>query len=258
MMKCDIVTLFPGMVGPALEQSILKRAQERLLLEVRIHSLREFAVDKHHVTDDAPYGGGPGMVLKPDPIFAALDKIGEERGKIRIILPSPQGKKFSQKMAEEFSREEASLVFICGHYEGVDERVKRGFTLEEVSVGDYILTGGELAALVMIDAAARLVPGVLGKSASIEEESFSSSLLEYPHYTRPSEFRGMKVPEVLVSGNHQAIRNWRKRQSLINTFQKRPDLLDEASLSDEERSWIERYRGGEVDGDSCSHHLDFT
>lgn len=238
MMRCDVLTLFPGMVAPVLQQSILKRAHESGLLDVRVHQLRDFATDKHHITDDAPYGGGPGMLLKPEPIFAALEKILKERDQTRIIMPSPQGKTFNQRMAEEFSREERSLVFICGHYEGIDARVKEGIGLEEISVGDYVLTGGELAALTMIDASARLVPGVLGEAASIEEESFSSFLLEYPQYTRPSEFKGMKVPDVLVSGNHAAIRAWRKRQAFRNTFRKRPDLLMEASLTEEEREWI--------------------
>lgn len=240
-MRCDVLTLFPGMIVPVLQQSILKRAQERQLLDVRVHQLRDFTTDKHHVTDDTPYGGGPGMLLKPEPIFAALEKVLKERKGVRIIMPSPQGKPFNQKMAEVFSKEDRSLVFICGHYEGIDARVKQGVELEEISAGDYILTGGELAALVMIDASARLVPGVLGESASIEEESFSSFLLEYPQYTRPAEFRGMKVPDVLTSGNHAAIRSWRKQQAILNTLQKRPDLLMEASLTEQERQWIDQY-----------------
>jgi tRNA (guanine37-N1)-methyltransferase len=241
MMRCDVLTLFPGMIVPVLQQSILKRAHERQLLDVRVHQLRDFTTDKHHVTDDTPYGGGPGMLLKPEPIFAGVEKVLNEREKVRIIMPSPQGKTFNQKMAETFAKEERTLVFICGHYEGIDARVKQGIELEEVSVGDYILTGGELAALMIIDASARLVPGVLGESASIEEESFSSSLLEYPQYTRPSEFRGMKVPDVLISGNHAAIRAWKKRQALLNTLQKRPDLLMEASLTEQEQEWVDRF-----------------
>ena len=231
-MKCDIITLFPEMLAPALRTSILKRATERGLLDVRLHQLRDFTSDKRQVTDDSPYGGGPGMVLKPEPIFAALDRIREDRGEVRIILTSPQGRVFDQSLAEAFSKEERALVFICGHYEGVDERVKEGTGLEEVSIGDYILTGGELASLVMIDASTRLIRGALGKEASIEEESFSSSLLEYPHYTRPAEFKGMRVPEILVSGDHQAIRNWRNKQALLNTLQKRPDLLTDVSVAE--------------------------
>jgi tRNA (guanine37-N1)-methyltransferase len=240
-MRCDVLTLFPGMITPVMQQSMLKRAHERHLLDVRVHQLRDFTTDKHHVTDDIPYGGGPGMLLKPEPIFAALENIKKERQKVRIIMTSPQGRPFNQKIAEAFSKEERSLVFICGHYEGIDARVKEGMELEEMSVGDYILTGGEVAALIMIDASARLVPGVLGESTSIEEESFSSSLLEYPQYTRPSEFRGMKVPDILVSGNHAAIKTWKKQQALLRTLQNRPDLLMEASLTEQEREWIEQY-----------------
>lgn len=228
------------MVAPALNESMLKRAQERHLLDIRIHQLRDYAADKHRTTDDVPYGGGPGMVMKPDPIFAAVEKIRQERGEIRIIIPSPQGNLFNQTMASTFSKEERSLIFICGHYEGMDARVKEGMPAEEVSIGDYILTGGELAAMVMIDASARLIPGVLGEPASLEEESFSSSLLEYPHYTRPVEFRGLRVPEILLSGNHQAIRTWRKQQALLNTLRKRPDLLANASLTEDEKEWVDQ------------------
>lgn len=228
------------MVAPVLSESMLKRAQERHLLEIRIHQLRDYAVDKHRTTDDVPYGGGPGMVLKPDPIFAAVERIRRERGEIRIIMPSPQGDLFDQTMASAFSKEERSLVFICGHYEGIDARIKEAMPVEDVSIGDYILTGGELAAMVMIDASARLVPGVLGEPASLEEESFSSSLLEYPHYTRPVEFRGLKVPEILLSGNHKAIRTWRKQQALLNTLRKRPDLLANAPLTEDEKEWVDQ------------------
>jgi tRNA (guanine37-N1)-methyltransferase len=239
-MKCDILTLFPDMVAPVLGQSMLKRAQTKGLLDVRVHPLRDFTPDGQ--ADDSPYGGGPGMVLKPEPIYAAVERIQKERGDVRILLPSPQGVRFDQRLAESYAAESRSLLFICGHYEGVDARVKEGLPLEEVSVGDYILTGGELAALVMIDAAVRLVPGVLGDPASTTEESFSSSLLEYPHYTRPAEFRGMTVPEVLVSGHHGAIRQWRRKQAILTTASMRPDLLKgavaEAELTDEERQWI--------------------
>lgn len=226
------------MVEPALNQSILKRAQERGHLDVRVHQLRDFAVDKHQTTDDVPYGGGPGMVMKPEPIFSAVEKVRQERGEIRIIMPSPQGALFDQGMAERFSKEERSLVFICGHYEGIDARVKEGLPVEEISIGDYILTGGELAAQVIIDASARLIPGVLGEPASLEEESFSSSLLEYPQYTRPADYRGLRVPEILISGNHKAIRTWRKQQALLSTLRNRPDLLADASLTEDEREWV--------------------
>jgi len=180
------------------------------------------------------------MVMKPDPIFAAVERIRQERGEIRIIMPSPQGNPFNQTMAGAFSKEERSLLFICGHYEGIDARIKEVLPVEEVSIGDYILTGGELAALVMIDSSARLIPGVLGEPASLEEESFSSSLLEYPQYTRPVEFRGRRVPEILLSGNHKAIRIWRKQQALLNTLRKRPDLLANAPLTEDEREWVDQ------------------
>ncbi len=253
MLRCDVVTLFPEMLNPVFGQSILKRAQENRLLDVRVHQLRDYAFDKHRVTDDSPYGGGCGMVLKPEPIFYSLDAIKLAREEIRIILPSPQGKRFDQRMAEDFANETKSLVFICGHYEGIDARVNRGLDLEEVSVGDYILTGGELPAATMIDAAARLVPGVLGGALSAEEESFSCSLLEYPHYTRPYEFRGMKVPEVLTSGNHAEIKNWRRRHALENTLKKRPDLLQEAVLTNVEKEWLEKSQVSGLNTDVSSH-----
>lgn len=235
-MRCDVITLFPDMIRAALGESILKRAQIRGLLHVQIHQLRDFTVDKHRMTDDVPYGGGGGMLLKPEPIFAAVEKIKSLRdGDVRIIMPSPQGRVFTQKMAEDFSQDARSLVFICGHYEGIDARVTQGIEIEEVSLGDYILTGGELPAVTMIDAAARLLPGVLGGATSALDESFEASLLEYPHYTRPSEFRGMQVPEVLLSGNHAAIRDWRRASAIRNTQQKRPDLLLRAVLSPDEK-----------------------
>ncbi len=239
MIQCDILTLFPEMLEPVFSQSMLKRAIDKQLLEVRIHDLRSFAYDKHRVTDDVPYGGGGGMLLKPEPIFAALDQIREERGEIRVILPSPQGRRFDQTLAAHFSEEVLPLVFICGHYEGIDARVNDGISLEEISVGDYILTGGEIPAALMIDAAARLVPGVLGGANSALDESFSTSLLEHPHYTRPFEYRGMKVPEVLTSGNHAKIRTWRREHALMNTLEKRPDLLAEAPLTTSEKRWVQ-------------------
>ncbi len=241
-MQCDVITLFPEMVQPVLDQSILCRARKAGLLDARVHALRDFAQDKHHVTDDLPYGGGPGMVLKAAPILTALEAVRSLRAATRVILLSPQGAVFNQAMAKHFSEETRSLVFVCGHYEGVDARVKEGVDMEEVSIGDYILTGGELAALAIIDAATRLIPGVLGDPASVEEESFSSHLLEYPHYTRPAVLKGMPVPDVLTSGNHQAIRAWRREQAILNTFQKRPDLLAQAALTDPERNWVHQQR----------------
>ncbi len=236
-MKCDVLTLFPGILYPVLQESILKRAIENGLLEVRILDLRGFTEDRHKVADDYPYGGGGGMVLKPEPIFKALDQINKE-GDLRPILLSPQGKTFDQEKAMELSGGKKRVVFICGHYEGIDERVRIGLDPEEISIGDYVLTGGELAALVIIDACARLIPGVLGDEDSAKKDSFFDALLDYPHYTRPAEFRGMKVPEILLSGNHEGIRRWRRREALYNTFKKRPDLLKKAKLTQEDEEFL--------------------
>jgi len=232
-MRCEILTLFPGMISPVLDESILKRAQAKGLLNVRIINIRDFTFDKHRTADDYPYGGGAGMVLKAEPVLKAVDFIREEEEDLRVLLMSPQGKRYNQGMASELSREERRIVFICGHYEGIDERVKTYLSPEEISIGDYVMTGGELAALVIIDSAVRLIPGVLGDSASVEDESFNQ-LLDYPHYTRPARLRGMDVPLVLVSGNHEVIRQWKRWQAVNNTFDKRPDLLDETALSEED------------------------
>lgn len=235
-MKCDVVTLFPEMIHPVVGQSMLKRAQEKGLLDLRVHDLRDFTEDKHRTADDHPYGGGAGMVLKPEPIFRAVDAIRAGGEPLRLILTSPQGRPFTQPLASEFGRETRRLVFICGRYEGVDERVREGLDLEEVSIGDYVLTGGELPALVMIDAAVRWVPGVLGDPESAAEDSFAGALLDYPHYTRPATFRGLNIPDVLMSGNHEAIRDWRRKQALLNTLKKRPDLLEKPGGTDEGRT----------------------
>lgn len=232
-MRCDILTLFPGMISAVLDESIMKRAREKGLLDVRVINIRDFTFDKHHTADDYPYGGGAGMVLKADPILKAVDFIREEEKELRILLMSPQGKRYTQAVASELSREKKRIVFICGHYEGIDERVRTYLSPEEVSIGDYVLTGGELAALVIIDSAVRLIPDVLGDSSSVEEESFNQ-LLDYPHYTRPAELRGMNVPPVLLSGNHEVVRLWRRKQALINTLNKRRDILDSADLSEED------------------------
>ena len=239
MMKCDVITLFPEMIRPVVAQSMLKRAQEKGLLDVRVHDLRDFTEDKHRTADDHPYGGGAGMVLKPEPIFRAVDAIRAGGEPVRLILTSPQGRPFTQQLAFEFSQEPRRLVFICGRYEGVDERVREGLDLEEVSIGDYVLTGGELPALVMMDAAVRWVPGVLGDPESAKEDSFAGTLLDYPHYTRPATFRGLNIPEVLMSGNHEAIRNWRRKQALLNTIKKRPDLLEKLCCTEEDRRMLE-------------------
>src|SRR5512143_173214 len=205
-MKCEVLTLFPGIVNAALSDSILKKAMEKGLLEVRVTDLRDFTSDKHKTADDYPFGGGPGMVMKPEPVFEAVDKIKSEGGGIRVILLSPQGEVFSHKKALELSREQCRLVFICGRYEGIDERVRLALADEEISIGDFVLSGGEMAAAVVIEAAARLVPGVLGTDESAELDSFYDGLLDYPHYTRPAQYHDMSVPDVLLSGNHAEIR----------------------------------------------------
>ncbi|TLY36195.1 MAG: tRNA (guanosine(37)-N1)-methyltransferase TrmD [Nitrospirae bacterium] len=245
-MRCEILTLFPEMVEAVLNASMLKRACDKGLLDVHIVNLRDYAEGPHKTADDAPYGGGAGMVLKPEPVFRAVDELRAKNDPCRMLLMSPQGRPFNQQLAEELANERRRLVFLCGHYEGIDERVRLGLAPEELSVGDYVLTGGELAALVVIDAAARLVPGVLGDPHSAEVDSFSGSLLDYPHYTRPPIFRGMEVPEVLRSGNHQAIEAWRRAQALQNTYMKRPDLLDRATLTSDDRQVLHEFsrRGG--------------
>ena len=240
-MRCAVLTLFPDMVAPVLGQSILKRAQEKGLLEVAVQNLRDHTFDRHKTADDVPYGGGAGMVMKAEPVLQAIDALRARyqavhpETRLRVIVPSPQGRPFTQDLALSLAQDEGVVVFVCGHYEGMDERVRLALHSEEISVGDYVLTGGELPALVMIDAAARLIPGVLGDVTSAVEESFTEGLLEYPHYTRPVEVRGMAVPEVLVSGHHEAIRLWRRKEALRNTYLKRPDLLRDRELGSEDR-----------------------
>lgn len=233
-MTFDIVTIFPSMIRQALADGVVGRAIERGTLDVAIHDLRDFTTDRHRVVDDMPYGGGPGMVLKPEPIFRALDHVEAARGgRLTMVLMSPQGSRFTQAEAARLSRSE-HVVLLCGRYEGVDERV-RARVAEEISIGDYVLSGGELPALVVIDAVARLVPGVVGDDQSVVDDSFSRGLLDFPHYTRPAEVGPLRVPDVLLSGNHAEIRRWRKRESLSRTLDRRPELLAEAVLDEEER-----------------------
>src|SRR5881398_1299460 len=229
VMKIDVLTLFPGMfVGP-LDESIIKRARESQRLDLRIHDLRNYAHDRHRTVDDKPFGGGPGMLLKPEPIFEAVEKLSRE--KTRLILLTPAGRKFSHSIARELARQE-HLLLVCGSYEGFDERVREALANDELSIGDYVLTNGALPAMVVIDAVTRLLPGVLGDEESSLDESFSHGLLEYPQYTRPSEFRGMKVPEVLLSGNHAEIENWRLEQARKRTKERRRDLLEQNGVMD--------------------------
>jgi tRNA (guanine37-N1)-methyltransferase len=236
-MRFDVVTIFPAMIEQAVAAGIVGRAIDRGTLNVTVHDLRAFTTDRHRVVDDVPYGGGPGMVLKPEPIFRALDAIEGDGGPAPIVvLTSPQGIPFSQAAAVRLAAA-PRLVVVCGRYEGVDERV-RVRVHEEISIGDYVLSGGELAALVIVDAVARLVPGVVGDERSVEEDSFSRGLLDFPHYTRPADWNGEKVPEVLLSGNHAAIRRWRKREALARTYARRPELLAAASLDEEEQELL--------------------
>ena len=235
-MKIDILTLFPEMFAP-LEHSIVGKAKEKGLLDIRYHNFREHAEKARHV-DDEPYGGGQGMLLRAQPIFDTIEKIDAK--KPRVILLDPAGRRFDQAFAEELAREE-ELIFICGHYEGYDERIKTLVT-DEVSLGDFVLTGGELAAMTMVDATVRLIPEVIGKEVSHQDDSFSSGLLEYPQYTRPYDFRGMTVPDVLMSGHHENIRKWRLYESLKKTYQRRPDLLKNYTFSDEERTILDQIK----------------
>lgn len=245
-MRIDILTLFPKMFQGPLNESMLGRAKKAGLVKINIHDLRHFTHNQHRKADDRPYGGGPGMVMKPEPIFEAVEFIGQ--GPTRIILMSPQGETFSQEKAKELAAE-THLLFICGHYEGVDERVRQKLITDELSIGDYVLTGGELAAMVVIDALVRLVPGVLGKSESATKDSFYQELLDCPHYTRPPVYRGMEVPQVLLSGDHQEIQKWCRREAIRQTFLKRPDLLEGANLTEEDKRFLKEVKGKRDGGD---------
>jgi len=236
----DILTLFPQMFQGMFSLGIFKRAIDQKLVSIGVHNIRDYTHDKHHTVDDYPYGGGAGMVLKPEPIFEAVESI-EREPETPIILLTPQGRLFCQKIAEELSKY-SHLIFICGHYEGVDERVVEHLVTDEISIGDYVLSGGEPAAMVVIDAVIRLLPGVLGSTASLLDDSHVSGLLEYPQYTRPAVYRGWSVPEVLLSGNHAQIASWRREQAIQRTLKRRPELLEKAELSSAERNLVEKLR----------------
>lgn len=238
-MRIDILCLFPEMFTSPLSQSIVKRATERGIVNVVVHDIRDYTHDKHRTVDDYPYGGGPGMVLKPEPVFEAVETIKQRTGasEIPIILLTPQGRLFSQSVAQELALH-SHIMLICGHYEGLDERVCEHLATDEVSIGDYVLSGGELAALVMVDAVVRLIPGALGSEYSASSDSHSNGLLEYPQYTRPQAYRDWSVPAILLSGNHSEISQWRRRQAILRTANRRPDLLKKGSLCDEERKWM--------------------
>lgn len=238
-MKIDIVTLFPDMFQGPFQESIIKRAQDRGLLEIGLHQLRDFTTDRHRTVDDTPYGGGAGMLMKPEPIAAAITSVRRNNPDAKVVLLSPQGDPLSQQLAQDFSAM-PGLILICGRYEGVDERVRTTLCDYTISIGDYVLSGGELAAMVVVDTVTRLLPGALGSSHSAADDSFSDGLLEYPQYTRPVVFNDLAVPEVLLSGNHAEIARWRRQESLTATARTRPDLLKTARLSDKDRSYLSR------------------
>ncbi|WDV09034.1 tRNA (guanosine(37)-N1)-methyltransferase TrmD [Lysinibacillus irui] len=244
-MNIHVLSLFPDMFSGVFGASILKKAQEKGAVKLEVTDIRTFSVNKHNQVDDYPYGGGAGMVLKPEPMFSAVEAITAGK-QPRIILMCPQGERFTQKKAEELAQE-TELVFLCGHYEGYDERIRQHLVTDEISIGDFVLTGGELGAMTVIDSVVRLLPGVLGQEDSHIQDSFSTGLLEHPHYTRPAEFRGMKVPDVLLSGNHAKIEQWREEQSLKRTFERRPDLLEHYPLTDKQKLYLEKLKNNHQD-----------
>jgi tRNA (guanine37-N1)-methyltransferase len=244
-MHFDILTLFPGLFAGAFKESILKRAREAGLLTISLHNIRDHAAGRHQVTDDTPYGGGGGMIMKPEPIFAAVEAVlGKGHGTVPIILLTPQGRLFTQQVARELSHQ-TRLLLICGRYEGVDQRVHEHLATDEISIGDYVLAGGEIPAMVIVEAVTRLIPGVLGDPSATFEDSHAEGLLEYPHYTRPPVFRGYAVPDVLLSGHHAQIVRWRRQQALHRTWEVRPDLLRHARLSDEDRTYLHQLETGQ-------------
>lgn len=242
----DILTLFPEMfIGP-FDESIIKRAREKGIIEINLINIRDYTTDKHNTADDTPYGGGAGMVMKVEPIYRAWQDLHKKRGEVPVIMLSPQGRPLDQELVKDLSQEQG-LILLCGHYEGIDERVKDLIVTDEISIGDYVLTGGELAAMVVVDAVARMIPGVLGDQESMIEDSFYNGLLDYPDYTRPREFMGLEVPEVLLSGNHGAIERWRRKEALKRTYLRRPDLLQKKILSKEELNLLEEIKQ-EIEG----------
>jgi tRNA (guanine37-N1)-methyltransferase len=244
-MRFDLLTIFPEFFAGPFDFGIVKRARQQGIIEVAIHDLRSFTFDKHHQVDDRPFGGGDGMVLKPEPIFRAVETLlcdgrrAEDGKRDAVVLLSPQGRVFDQAEAAAFARECSRMILICGRYEGVDERVVETIVTDEISIGDYVLTGGEIPAMVIVDAVTRLLPSALGSETSAVHDSFADGLLDYPNYTRPAEFRGMRVPEVLVSGHHGEVAKWRRRAALLKTFKMRPELLEQADLTEEELRWLE-------------------
>lgn len=245
-MRFDVFSLLPQVLQPYLDASILQRAIQNNLLEVYLHDIRSWTTDKHHVTDDTPFGGGGGMVMKPEPIFAAVEDVLGSPPACPVILLTPQGRTYTQQIAQELSAH-PRIALLCGRYEGVDERVREHLVTDEISIGDYVLTGGEIPALLLIDSIARLIPGALGDPDGAQDDSFASGLLEYPHYTRPAEFRGWRVPAVLLSGNHAKIERWRRDQALLRTHRRRPDLLDRFELNKKDREFLKKLEQEEAD-----------
>jgi len=256
MLQFDVFTILPEVFPSYLETSILKKARERGFIDVRVHNIRDYTHDKHHITDDTPYGGGGGMVMKPEPMFEAVESVldvalpaADTLTGIPVILLTPQGRVFTQRVADELSQYE-HIALICGRYEGIDERIREHLATDEISIGDYVLTGGELPAMILIDAVSRLIPGVLGDPTGAADDSHAMGLLEYPHYTKPPEFRGWKVPDILLSGDHGKIEKWRREQALIRTLRKRPDMIEKAELSEKDLKFVEGLtsKGEKTDG----------
>ena len=255
-MRFDLLTIFPEYFAGPFDFGIIKRARQQGIIEINIHDLRSFTFDKHHVVDDRPFGGGDGMVLKPEPVFVAVESIlaegqaedlkqaGERRS--GVILLSPQGRLFNQAEARRFAEDYSQMILICGRYEGVDERVAEHLITDEISIGDYVLMGGEIPAMAVVDAVTRLLPNALGSETSALSDSFSNGLLDYPHYTRPAEFRGWRAPEVLISGHHGEVAKWRRRAALLKTLKMRPELLEQADLTDDERRWLDKVCEAEI------------
>ena len=248
-MLFDIFTVLPEVLFPYLQASILQRAHEAGLVEYQIHNIRDWATDKHHTTDDEPYGGGGGMVMKVEPIFAAVEDVLGKPPACPVILMTPQGRVFNQQIARELAKQ-PRIAFLAGRYEGLDERVRRHLVTDEISIGDYVLTGGELPALVLIDAITRLLPGALGDAEAPMKDSHAESLLEYPHYTRPANFRGWEVPEILRSGNHALVERWRREQSLLRTRERRPDLFEKAELTKKDREFLAKIEANQQEAES--------
>ena len=255
MMRIHVFTLFPQVFQPYLETSILQRAIQRRLVQIDLHNIRDWTTDRHHVTDDEPYGGGGGMIMKPEPIFASIEGVIGVEPDCPVVLLTPQGRVLDQSTAYEFSHQ-PELALLSGRYEGVDERVRQHLVTDEISIGDYVLSGGELPAMVLIDAIVRLLPGALGDPEGALDDSHASGLLEYPHYTRPAEFRGWGVPEVLSSGDHARVARWRREQALLRTYRRRPDLLAKAALSDEDREFLDKVAQGEGQNGSPADEVD--